>query len=298
VLSYLVLHPDRLVTKDELLDAVWPATAVSDAVVRVAIGALRKALGDTRQPPRFIATVPRRGYRFLGPVTLAASAATTATSSALPAALPLLPPPLLVGREAVLYQLHTRLAQAQQGTRQVVFLTGEPGIGKTAVVETVAAQAVTRAPLWVAHGQCVEHYSTGEAYLPVLEALVHLCRAPEGERLVALLRQQAPTWLVQMPWLLSATDRERLQHELHGATRERMLWEGAEVVAALTTETPLLLILEDLHWSDYATLDLLALLARRCTPARLFVLGTYRPAEVSTLGHPLHTVTQALQRQG
>src|SRR5919109_1492905 len=69
VLHYLVTHPDRLVTKDEMLDAVWPETAVSDAVVRVAIGALRKVLDDT--PPRFIATVPRRGYRFLAPVTLA-----------------------------------------------------------------------------------------------------------------------------------------------------------------------------------------------------------------------------------
>ena len=68
VLHYLVTHPDRLVSKDELLDAVWPETAVSDAVVRVAIGALRKVLGDTAQTPRFIATVPRRGYRFLASV--------------------------------------------------------------------------------------------------------------------------------------------------------------------------------------------------------------------------------------
>src|SRR6266571_1984426 len=68
VLHYLVAHPDRLVSKDELLDAVWPDTAVSEAVVRVAIGALRKVLGDMAQPPRFIATVPRRGYRFLAPV--------------------------------------------------------------------------------------------------------------------------------------------------------------------------------------------------------------------------------------
>jgi class 3 adenylate cyclase/DNA-binding winged helix-turn-helix (wHTH) protein/tetratricopeptide (TPR) repeat protein len=70
VLHYLVTHPDRLVTKDELLDAVWPETAVSDAVVRVAIGALRKVLGDTAQTPRFIATISRRGYRFLAPVTV------------------------------------------------------------------------------------------------------------------------------------------------------------------------------------------------------------------------------------
>ena len=68
VLHYLVTHPDRLITKDELLDAVWPETAVSDAVVRVAIGTLRKVLGDTAQTPRFIATVPRRGYRFVAPV--------------------------------------------------------------------------------------------------------------------------------------------------------------------------------------------------------------------------------------
>jgi predicted ATPase/class 3 adenylate cyclase/DNA-binding winged helix-turn-helix (wHTH) protein len=68
VLHYLVTHPDRLVSKGELLDAVWPETAVSDAVVRVAIGALRKVLGDPAQTPRFIATVPRRGYRFLASV--------------------------------------------------------------------------------------------------------------------------------------------------------------------------------------------------------------------------------------
>jgi class 3 adenylate cyclase/predicted ATPase len=68
VLHYFVTHPDRLVTKDTLLDAVWPETAVSEAVVRIAIGELRRALGDTVQTPRFIATVPRRGYRFVAPV--------------------------------------------------------------------------------------------------------------------------------------------------------------------------------------------------------------------------------------
>jgi class 3 adenylate cyclase/DNA-binding winged helix-turn-helix (wHTH) protein len=70
VLHYLVTHQDRLVTKDELLDRIWPETAVTDAVVRVAIGVLRKALDDTRRPFRVIATVSRWGYRFLPPVTL------------------------------------------------------------------------------------------------------------------------------------------------------------------------------------------------------------------------------------
>src|SRR5262249_16635051 len=68
VLHYLVTHPDRLVTKDTLLDAVWLETAVSDAVVRIAIGEVRRALGDTTQASRYIATVQRRGYRFVAPV--------------------------------------------------------------------------------------------------------------------------------------------------------------------------------------------------------------------------------------
>jgi class 3 adenylate cyclase len=70
LLHYFVRHPDRVVTKDELLDAVWPQTAVTEAVVRVTIGLLRKVLGDTAQTSQFIATVARRGYRFLAPVTM------------------------------------------------------------------------------------------------------------------------------------------------------------------------------------------------------------------------------------
>ena len=185
VLHYLVTHPDRLVTKDELLDAVWPETAITDAVVRVAIGTVRNVLGDTAQTPRYIATMPRRGYRFLAPVTLSSASAPLTPGPLLPC----VPAPLLVEREAVLQQLQRALMHAQQGTRQAVFVTGEPGIGKTAVLETFTAQAAARTSLWVAHGQCVEHFGPGEAYLPVLEALGDLCRGLDGARLVALLRQ-------------------------------------------------------------------------------------------------------------
>jgi DNA-binding winged helix-turn-helix (wHTH) protein len=298
VLHYLVTHPDRLLTKDELLDAIWPETAVSDAVVRVAIGALRKVLDDTTQPPRFIATVPRRGYRFLAPVTVADASEIMAATPAPQASLIPVPPLLLVGREAVLQRLGEAWAQARQGYRQVMWVTGEAGMGKTTVVEAFRAAVATDPAVWLAAGQCVEHYGTGEAYLPVLEALGQLCRSPGGACLVGLLQQHAPTWLVQMPWLLTTAHREQLRDELQGVTRERMLREFAEVVDALTAETPLVLILEDLHWSDYATLDLLALLARRRTPARLCVVGTYRPVEAIVHHHPLRTVVQDLQRHG
>ena len=126
----------------------------------------------------------------------------------------------------------------------------------------------------MARGQCVEHYGPSEAYLPVLEALGQLCRQPGGTQVMPLLSRYAPTWLVQMPGLMSDTELEAVQRRAHGATRERMLRELAEAVEALTATTPLVLVLEDLQWSDYSTLDLLAVLAQRRGPARLMLLGT------------------------
>jgi predicted ATPase len=195
-------------------------------------------------------------------------------------------------------QLQQWWAQARQGQRKVVFLTGEAGIGKTALVEAFVAQVVATEAVWLGQGQCIEQYGAGEAYLPMLEALERLCRAPGAAHLLTLLRAHAPTWLVQMPWVLNPTDHEALRHELFGATQARMLREMAAWIEALTVETPLVLVLEDWHWSDYATLDLVAWLARRQEPARLLLVGTYRPVEVLTRGHPLRDVPQALQMHG
>src|SRR5262245_24304062 len=152
------------------------------------------------------------------------------------------------------------------------------------------AQAATTGALWLARGQCIEHYGAGEAYLPVLDALGQLGRGPDGAQVVAGLEQYAPTWLVQMPALLAADALEAVQRRVLGATRERMLRELAEALEALTVEQSLVLVLEDLHWSDVATLDLVGYLARRRTPARLLVVGTYRPVEVIVRGHPLHAL--------
>jgi predicted ATPase len=131
--------------------------------------------------------------------------------------------------------------------------------------------------------------------MPVLEALGRLCRAPEGEHLIHMLNRYAPTWLVQLPALLSPEDFEQLQRKVQGSTHERMLREMAEAVEALTAERPLILCLEDLHWSDVSTLELLSVLARRQETARLLVLGTYRPVEMLGNGHPLRAIKQELQ---
>jgi DNA-binding winged helix-turn-helix (wHTH) protein/tetratricopeptide (TPR) repeat protein len=308
ILQHLVEHAGRLVTKEALLEAIWPKTAVSDGVLKVRMDEIRKALSDSAKQPQFIATVHRRGYRFIADIAEAdpsqaphevTGGIQAATDLAVPRPQHRSPMPrYFVGRTVALGQLQGWLAQALDGERHLVFVTGEPGIGKTAAVEAFLAQAAADPRLLIARGQCIKYYGTGEAYLPVLEAVSRLCRGPAGERLVALLRREAPLWLVQLPGLLRAADREALQRELLGATRERMLREMVQALEALTAQTPLLLVLEDLHWSDPATLDLLASLARRQEPAQLLVIGTYRPVEVIVRRHPLRAMQQELQLHG
>src|SRR5262249_3670773 len=128
----------------------------------------------------------------------------------------------MVGREAELAQLHGWLEKALSGERQIIFVTGEAGIGKTTLAEAFLERA-SALGMWVARGQCVEHYGVGEAYLPILSVLGQLCRAPGGEHLISLLAQHAPTWLVQMPAFLSTAELEALQRRILGASRERML---------------------------------------------------------------------------
>jgi predicted ATPase len=241
---------------------------------------------------------PGGGYRFVAPVTLVGPSEPAVALAAPPPVRPPSPRPLLVGREAALAQLRSWWARAQQGQRQVVFVTGEPGIGKTTLVDAWCADSAAETPLWVARGQCLDHHGVGEAYLPVLEALGQLCRGSAGVSLVARLAQHAPTWLMQMPALLSTADLEALQRRALGATQERMLRELADAVDALTAEQPLVLVLEDLHWSDTATLDLVSYLARQRGPAHLLLLGTYRPAVVVAQGHALRVVAHDLVLHG
>ena len=293
VLRYLAEHPRRLITKDELLEAVWPGIVVSESVLTVCLSELRKVLGDQAHSPRYIETVPRRGYRFVGTIGPPAPSA----SAAPPAEHPLPPREPVVGREMELARLHGWWEEAQRGERWVALVTGEPGIGKTTLVDVFVAEAAARGEVWTGRGQCIEHYGVGEPYLSVLDALARLCRGPEGERVKAILHQYAPTWLAQMPWFLSADEQTALGRSVLGSTRERMLRELAEAVEALSRERPLLLVLEDLHWADGATVDLLAWLARRREPARLLLIGTFRAADLFLGGHPLGAVKGELARQ-
>jgi predicted ATPase len=204
----------------------------------------------------------------------------------------------MVGRQGEVAALERWFQHAAQGTRQLVLVSGEAGIGKTAVVDLFVSRLGTGGPVRLARGQCVEQYGEGEPYLPVLEALRQLSGGPSHQEVLAAVRRYAPMWLVQLPGLVPEAEGERLQHQVLGATSARMLREFAEALDVLTAEVPLVLVLEDLQWSDPATVALLAYVAQRRGPMRLLVLGTYRPVEVMLRAHPLRGMVQELRGRG
>jgi len=291
VLEHLVQHAGQLVTHRQLLDAVWPHTAIEPQAVKSKVFHLRRALDDDPKRPRFIETVSRRGYRFVARLADVAPSSTPAPAP--------VPTPVgeacLVGRTAALAKLWQCVRSASTGKLEIVFVTGEPGIGKTALVEELGRQVTASWPdIRLAHGQCVEGFGSKEAFYPVLQAIGQLCRGPLGASVVDTLASHAPTWLVQFPALLTREHRETLQQEILGATRERMLREICEALETIARTTPLLLVLEDLHWADSSTLDLISALARHRLSERILLVATYRPADVARSAHPLHALKRDL----
>ena len=291
ILLHLIQHRDRVVSREELLEHVWPERFISEATLDHRVMEARQAIGDSGQRQCRIKTLRGRGYRFVASVEegSAAGRQEPAASGS---------PAVLVGRHAELRQLRQWYTAALQGMRQVVCVTGEAGIGKTTLVDAFLAQVIVAESVWVGRGQCIEQHGPGEAYLPLLEALGQIGRAPDGARLVTVLRQQAPSWLAHLPGLVPPETSAALQQRAGGSTRERMLRELAEALEVLTAQQPLILVLEDLHWSDGATLDWLAYVARRRAAARLLVLGTYRPATALVRAHPVRSVMQEIQLHG
>jgi DNA-binding winged helix-turn-helix (wHTH) protein len=275
VLQLLAERAQELVTKHDLLERVWGGMAVGDDALTSCIQELRGVLGDDARHPHYIETRHRRGYRLMVPATVDEQGGAAAP---LQVASP--EPSRLVGRVAEFGELAHAYDQARSSRRRIVFISGEPGIGKSSLADVFLEQLRTRQTVRIAHGQCLDHHGVGEPYLPLIEALTRLAGGADGAAVKEILSSQAPSWLAQMPALWTRSERSAL--EARGrATRERMMRELTLAIEAIAADVPLLLKLEDIHWSDTSTLDWLAHVARRPEPARLMVIATFRPADVA-----------------
>ena len=296
VLEYLHDHKQKLVTKDDLLSAVWPKVFVTDAVLKVAVGELRKVLNDHPKQPTFIETVHRRGYRFIGDLTLPGDE--PAISKPLPPTKTQTPSKAaLFGRDSAIQQIDQCWDETLSGQKKILFINGDAGLGKTALISHwLNEQMASPSDSILASVSCFNQHDSSEPYLPILNALSYLLKNPQHTATVkTLLRQYAPSWLLQMPSLLEENELEALKQELFGVTKQRMLREFVDFIEAVAQSTAILLCIEDLHWSDTASLDLIMALAQRQSLDRFMLLGSFRTSELRQEGGALSHVYSQLK---
>jgi DNA-binding winged helix-turn-helix (wHTH) protein len=267
LLAVLVERAGHVVTRETLLAHVWGDTHVHPDNVKVLIGEIRRALGDDPARPRFIRSLVKRGYIFIAPVVDAPLDLNTISAN-----------PVFVGREPEMERLLGALDRAAEGHRQVVFVTGDAGIGKTALCEAFLRVAPRRHAIRATWAQCMRLSGPSEPYYPLLDLLTRLARSADDEAVMTTLAVHAPSWLPHLPGLKGEPSRASAAG-LHVATASRMLREIVTAVEALADTTTLILWIEDLQWADPATIDVLASLGQRRDPARLLLLTTVRPSE-------------------
>lgn len=283
VLEYLSSHAREVVLHDHLAKYLWPDTFVESNNLKKYIREVRRALGDDPTQPRFIETLPRRGYRFLPAVRRVGPAAATPSAHDAKRS-------MMVGRERHLKSLSECMSKAEAGERQIVFLHGEPGVGKTALVEEFLKSIGTNHPFRYGVAHCLKVASAGEAYSPFLGLLEELCDADVTGATTRLVQEYAPVLSAH----LSAPRATPKVLDLYPDSPHRLAREIFRIIELLAGAEPLLLVLEDIQWADPASLDIISILANRATTSHLMLVATCQVSLVEKKEAPIKTMMKHL----
>jgi tetratricopeptide (TPR) repeat protein/predicted Ser/Thr protein kinase len=205
---------------------------------------------------------------------------------------------LTVGRERQLAELRSAFDSAVQGRGQILSIAGEPGAGKTTLVEQFLSDlAADGRRCRIARGRCSERLAGTEAYVAWLEALTDLVREGTGG-VARVMKAIAPTWYLQVAPASDDQAVERLKAEPGAASQERLKRELAALLQELCRSEPMVLLFDDVHWADASTVDLLSFVADRIETTPVLVIATYRPSDVLLTKHPFVQLKQGLQTRG
>jgi predicted ATPase/predicted Ser/Thr protein kinase len=205
-----------------------------------------------------------------------------------------------VGRRQELSALHAGFESAAGGNGLLLCVTGEPGLGKTTLVADFLEELEAGGRICgIGRGHCSERLSGAEAYLPFLEVLDSLLQGTDGASVAQVMKLVAPTWYVQLaPLPVDDPALARVLAEAKGASQERLKRELGVFLQEVSRLRPLVLFLDDVHWADLSTVDLLAYLGNRCARLRLLLVLTYRPADLMLSQHAFGPVKLELQGRG
>jgi DNA-binding CsgD family transcriptional regulator len=194
-----------------------------------------------------------------------------------------------VGRQAELGRLQVALQSAAAGEPATLLVVGEAGIGKTRLVEEFAGQVGDQSQVML--GRCLQLSGGGLPYGPIIDALRGLTRNLDPTELNEFLGP-APDDLTR---LLPGVTPPRASEPVSGFARSRLFELFLRFLDRLAQRQPVVVIIEDLHWADRSTLDLLIFLVRMVRHERLLVVATYRSDELHSQ-HPLQHVLVELDR--
>ncbi|MFN0084341.1 MAG: protein kinase domain-containing protein [Blastocatellia bacterium] len=205
---------------------------------------------------------------------------------------------VMVGRDRERTELLEAFDEVLTGRGLVMCVAGEPGIGKTTIVEEFLKQLVeNERPCHIVRGRCSERLAGTEAYLPWLEALDQLIRT--SDHAARAMKSLAPSWYAQLaPVTFDSMDAHRQAPDALAASQERMKRELVGFLAEASRLQPLVLYIDDLHWADVSTVDLLGFLAARFDGVRLLLLVTYRPSDMMLAKHPFLQIKPDMQARG
>jgi tetratricopeptide (TPR) repeat protein len=204
-----------------------------------------------------------------------------------------------VGRETERNKLRSHFKLAADGRGGLFCISGEPGIGKTALVEDfLYGLAISHQSLYIARGRCSERLAGNEAYLPFLEALDDLLHDPGGS-VARIMRLVSPNWYAQIASLSPDNPSDaRILAGIKVTSQGRLKRELSALLQELSRTRPVLLFLDDLQWADESTTDLLAYLASKLETMRVLVVATYRPSELLLNKHPFLQLRLDLKARG
>jgi predicted ATPase/predicted Ser/Thr protein kinase len=195
-----------------------------------------------------------------------------------------------VGREKESTRLHAALQSVAAGRGLVLCVSGEPGIGKTTLVEDFLQELDAENTCRVARGRCSERLAGAEAYLPWLEAIDSLLHGPAGGTVSQVLRAIGPSWYSQV-----ASTESGSSGRSQAGSQERMKRELVAFLQEISRLQPLVVFFDDVHWSDASTVDLLAYAATKFETLRVLVVATYRPSDLLLAKHPFFQLKTELQ---
>lgn len=299
LLALLLEREGTVIPKREVLDRLWPGDLGSEYAMSRTVRRLRESLGDLARRPAYFRTVHGVGFEWIAPLDRTVSAPGGRAPDPRVPVTSRAAVRRLVGRDREQAELRSALADVVQGAHRRVLVSGAIGTGKTALLDDFLAvlggTEVQRSEPVLLVGRCLPGRGEAEPAGPLVAAIERLAATDHG-RVVASLWRAAPSWLAQLPGLAEPAQRVDLAQHLDLATRPAMLRELAAFVADLSRRGPVVIVIDDLHWADPATLDGLDAIAA-ADVGRVAMVLAHRLSDTGTTADPVSTFLDHLSRR-